>query len=133
MEAAAKVDTHRSLAQGVIISHLLFGTRIPSAINEVLEKRAAVFLLTRHALDQIRAEEGALAVGLQTVKNGVYILGLRRSMGLKIRTAQSLLLNADDLLEVRLPDSLTVLYYLLRPLLLLKRVWQQRRVGPLDD
>ena len=132
-EDAAKVDVHRCLEQGVVISNRVFGTRMPSTITEVLKRKAATFFLTRHALDQIRAEEGSLAGGLPTARNGAYTLRLRRSMRCKILTARTFLHSADNLFEVRLPDSLTGLYFFLRPLLLLKRFWQQRRVRSSDD
>ena len=134
-EDAAKVDVHRCLEQGVVISNLVFGTRMPSTITEVLKRKAATFFLTRHALDQIRAEEGSLAGGLPTARNGAYTLRLRRSMRCKILTARTFLHSADNLFEVRLPDSLTGLYFFLRPLLLFETILaatQSEVVGRLE-
>ena len=125
-EDAARVDVHRCLAQGVVTSNLLFGTRIPSAITEVLERRAAIFFLTCHAFDQIRAEKEFLTAALEKVRDYAYTLRLRRSIRCKIRTARTLLHNTDDLLEVWVPDFLTGLYYFLRPLLFLKPVWTRK-------
>lgn len=109
------------VVQGIMLSNRLFGTRIPTAI-ERLKRGSHMSFFVDQALWQISFQEmPPRPVHYILHKEIPYKLRLRSGILYKMHVIASYAIRYDDWFSIRLPDVLTPMYVLLRPMLWIKR------------
>jgi hypothetical protein len=107
----------RALALGVLLAHRVCLAEVPASIIRRFESDDSAFGMARHFEESLLNDPGALPKG--RVPYSFKILGFRE----RLRLVLSLGLfqpNSRDLEFVRLPKSLHILYFFVRPLRILR-------------
>ena len=126
MADAAKLGALRSLAQGVVLAHLLLDAPLPELLRAYAVQDRKVLSLVEEAFRYILMQQSHPSTLSHVVQEKIqtrilYDLKLLGDSRYKIEVLTNLLLMPVDWETVRLPDSLFPLYYLLRPLLFVRR------------
>lgn len=109
------------VVQGVLLSNRLFGADIPAPIARLQTSKQVSFLVDQ-ALWQISCKEIPPRPVHYILRREIpYLLRLRAGMRYRMSVIARYVTCYDDWLSIRLPDVLTPLYVLLRPVLWIKR------------
>jgi hypothetical protein len=118
----------RSLGQGLLLTHWLFGDPLPGVFHTLQAEQAHV---RRLAEGSVRAlvnpnyrgqEEGRFLRFRETF----YLMGLKKSLRYKLATLSKFWVRPEDWQELPLPDSLFFLYGVLRPFLWVRHYLSRR-------
>lgn len=121
---ARDLGLERVLLQACILTNELLHTRVPPAILDEARADPAVMELVevaRRALVEHEKRWWVAAPLPDLWRQTSYRLKLRPKLAYKLRGLKTLMFNADDWQAVALPDRAFPLYFLLRPLLAIKR------------
>jgi hypothetical protein len=126
MADASQLGALRSMAQGVVLAHLLLDAPLPHPVRAYTARDRTVAYLVKEALRHILRHRTHLPTFSRLVQKKIqtrirYDLKLLCDSRYKIEVLTNLILTPLDWETVRLPDSLFSLYYLLRPLLFVRR------------
>lgn len=119
MANAAKLDVQNAVAEGFLLSKLLFGIALPEPVEAYLEKNRVVTGLIKLALRIIKQPSDPSDHSL-TSRNFLLLLHrfmLPSDLGHKLGECLIVSTQPNDWRTVPLPAALSSLYYLLRPLI----------------
>ncbi len=116
----------RMLGQGVLLANWLFDMPIPGPVQEVLATEQAAYHMADRSLkfilnEQLTGEE------LGKVRHIFHWMELKKGLRYKWNVFTNHLLVPEDWIELPLPDVLYPMYFLLRPILGLKRIYSRWR------
>jgi hypothetical protein len=109
---AKKSGLCRTLALGLLLAHRVAGATIPQAVLRRSELDTTASNLAQHIQENLFDSPGSTPTGL--VPYGIQLLDLRDQIGLLL-SLDFLRPNERDRAFLRLPKSLSALYYLIRP------------------
>jgi len=122
---AKRVGLWRALVLGVLLAHRVTGATVPQAILRCFESEAGVCSLAGHIQENFFEAPGSPPMG--RVAYGIHLLEfhdrvrlLLSQQGLQL-SREVLRPNEKDRAAVHLPPSLDFLYYLVRPVRLLRQ------------
>ena len=132
MALTTELGVQRPLAQGVVLSNLLLGSRIPDPVRAYAEQDRVMPRLIKAGLHGILMR--LPDPGTRTVRVLMYEklneINLRRELRYKVSCLATSLTSSNDWNVVRLPDVLFPLYFVLRPFLWFWR-WYVKEAGKL--
>ena len=125
LDRAVNLGLERALAQGIVLSKLLFGGPVPEPIRVLMERDPAVTELVHFNLQvvtqKIKWPPRSL---MEHILRQRYALKLRRDIRYKLMGCLSgLLFSPDDWPLMPLPDELFPLYYAFGPFIRLRRLY----------
>lgn len=109
---AKKSGLCRTLALGLLLAHRVAGATIPQAVLRRSELDTTASNLAQHIQENLFDSPGSTPTGL--VPYSIQLLDLRDQIGLLL-SLDFLRPNERDRAFLRLPKSLSALYYLIRP------------------
>jgi hypothetical protein len=136
LATAANLGIQRVLAQGIVLSNLLFGGPLPEPVRTFAERDPTVAELVHFNLQVITQKiKWPPRSLMEHLLRQRYALKLRRDIRYKLMGSLSgLLVSPDDWPIMHLSDKLFPLYYALGPFLRLRRLRHsdaRANVGPL--
>ncbi len=120
---ATKLGVQRSLAQGLVLAHLLLGTALPDPVRSCAEGDRAMPGLVEEAIRRQKLPENYYVANVaKKCLHLVYLLKLESDLRHRFGILKKYsLISATDWRRFPLPDALFPLYYVLRPFFWLVR------------
>ena len=119
MARATELGVQRPLAQGLVLSNLLLGSRLPDPVRAYAEHDRVMPRLIKAGINSIimwRSDLTPMSINA-ALRQKFHEIKLRRDFRYKLRCLSMALTSTNDWSTLRLPDVLFPLYFVLRPFL----------------
>ncbi len=126
-----ELQLQRPLVQGFGLAQRVFATPIPGPVRRIMDEQPGAAYLVESAYRALLADKDYLKVAgpFTEFKQALYMAQLRPGWRYRISFLTSFLLHSlNDWNDYPLPDSLFVLYYLMRPFTWVWRYFIRRAV-----
>lgn len=123
---AKQNGVERCVAEGVYLSHYLFGTDLPKTVETFANKDKAVHQLISHSLKIINSPGFYIKhfPFYRIKRNSLITRNSKNSFTLLLKT---FIPGVGDFQTVNLPDKFIFMYYFLRPFFVFQRKWTAAR------
>ena len=120
LEISEKMKTIRPVIQGLVLSHLMFGSNLPESLDKYMIDDPVISKIVKYGIHKINETS---ARPFNMLFQSFYFSRLKKDLWYKIKCFTFLALKTEIWSEVHLPDSLFFVYYIVRPYIWYKRVF----------